>query len=136
MGISPHVPISNQVSIHKTAEAVELIVPIEQTTRLGGDHVGGYLATTDYLRSIDTPQWKTALAEDFCERMRLPHVSSLSVSRGDDDDTASGVGIFLRIRDIGRMFHSPSDSSPLTYLVIGLNVLLTAFPDYLDVTSS
>lgn len=87
----------------------QLLVPIEQTTRLGGDHVGGYLATTDYLRSIDTPQWKADLAEVFCERMKLPHVSSITVAR--EEDTDSAVGLFLRIRDVGRMFHSPSVSS-------------------------
>ncbi|BHF82979.1 hypothetical protein SprV_0802611900 [Sparganum proliferum] len=82
----------------------QLILQIEENTRLGDDHVGGYLATTDYLRSIDTPRWKTDLAEDFCERMKLPHVSSITVSD-------SGVGLFIRIRDVGRMFHNPSASS-------------------------
>lgn len=80
------------------------------------DHAGGYLATHDYQLSIKTPEWKSALSENYCSRWNLPSV--VSIQAKDD-----GLGIILKLRDIGELYRPLSSK-------FHLNVLMHLFNPY------
>lgn len=80
-----------------------LLSSIQDVRSLDADHVGGFLATHDYQLSVKTPEWKTDLSEEYCTQWNLPSVISIPAPQG-------GLGIVIKLRDIGELYRPLSTS--------------------------